>query len=107
MEPMLAEFRAVAEGLAFRRRGVPVVSNVTGELADPVLWLRRGIGCGHVRETVRFADGVRALRRAGAATFFELGPDAVLAALGAECLATGTGAFVPSLRRDADDGRRW
>ena len=103
MDPMLGEFRAVAEGLSFARPRIPLVSNVTGELADPGLVARPGYWVDHVRAAVRFADGVRALRRAGAATFFELGPDAVLSALGADCLEEGEGVFVPSLRRDADD----
>ncbi|MFI0374029.1 type I polyketide synthase [Actinomadura sp. 1N219] len=96
MDPMLDEFRQVVERLEYRPPEIPVVSNLTGALADQGsgdYWVR------HVREAVRFADGVRFLESAGTATFVELGPDAVLSALGREC-AGGDAAFVPLLRRD-------
>ncbi|MFI5833581.1 type I polyketide synthase [Micromonospora sp. NPDC051300] len=86
MEPVLARFRAVLERLMFAAPTLPVVSNVTGELADPDeirtadYWVR------HVREAVRHADGVHALRAAGADTFLELGPRAVLTPLTADIL---------------------
>ncbi|MBX7268175.1 SDR family NAD(P)-dependent oxidoreductase [Micromonospora sp. Llam7] len=81
MEPMLAEFRAVAEELDYHEPVIPVVSNLTGapvdsaEFRTPDYWVR------HIRQTVRFGDGVAWLYGHGVDTIVELGPDDVLTAL--------------------------
>jgi candicidin polyketide synthase FscB len=86
MEPMIEEFEAVVAGLAFAPPRIPIVSNVSGEiageeLAQPAYWVRQ------VRSPVRFADGIGALERAGARRFVEVGPDAVLTALARQSLS--------------------
>ncbi|MFF4355202.1 SDR family NAD(P)-dependent oxidoreductase, partial [Streptomyces sp. NPDC001530] len=78
--------------------------NVTGELAQelgsPEYWVR------HVREAVRFADGIRTLVDRGVSTFIELGPDAALSPMGAECLGDDEDvAFASLLRRGRDEER--
>ncbi|AMB20393.1 type I polyketide synthase [Streptomyces sp. Mg1] len=100
MDGMLDEFRAVVAGLSFEAPRIPLVSNLTGalvadEMGSAEFWVR------HVREAVRFLDGVRALEAAGVTTYVELGPDGVLSAMAHGCLTdtTGSVAFLPVLRK--------
>ncbi|MEU6129215.1 SDR family NAD(P)-dependent oxidoreductase [Saccharopolyspora sp. NPDC047091] len=86
MAGMLDEFAAVLGTVTFRRPRLPVISNVTGELADERMsavdyWLE------HVLGAVRFADGVRTARELGARTFVEVGPGAALTVQARACLA--------------------
>ncbi|MFF5563628.1 SDR family NAD(P)-dependent oxidoreductase [Streptomyces sp. NPDC012623] len=104
MEPMLAEFARIAEGLRFAPPALAIVSNLTGalatteELTSPAYWVR------HVREAVRFGDGIRTLEAEGVRTFLELGPDAVLSTMGTHCLTDPErSALVPLLRRDREE----
>ncbi|MEU3351876.1 SDR family NAD(P)-dependent oxidoreductase [Streptomyces sp. NPDC037389] len=101
MDPMLEDFRRAIEGLSFQAPTIPLISNVTGEVAAAELVATPGYWVRHVREAVRFADGVRALSEAGATAFFELGPDGVLTALAQHTLDPDKDLLsVPALRKD-------
>ncbi|WP_405652503.1 type I polyketide synthase [Streptomyces sp. RK9] len=102
MDPALDDFRKVAQGLSYETPKLPVVSNVTGELAgadqlkDPEYWVR------HIREAVRFHDGLTALTGFGATTLLELGPDAVLTAMAHDTVTdpAAQAGLVATLRKD-------
>ncbi|MGW3407440.1 acyltransferase domain-containing protein, partial [Streptomyces zhihengii] len=102
MEPVLEEFGRVLNGLTFHPARVPVVSNLTGAIAEPGLmqdpdyWLRQ------IRQAVRFADGVTALDAMGVTRYLELGPDGVLSGM-AQDTTVADAAFVPVLRKDRDE----
>ncbi|MER5898219.1 SDR family NAD(P)-dependent oxidoreductase, partial [Streptomyces sp. NPDC001876] len=101
MEPMLDEFATVLAGLTFRPAEIPVVSNLTGAVAEPGVMQRPEYWLNQVRQAVRFTDGVTALEAMGVTRYVELGPDGVLSGMAQE---TVTGAeFVPVLRKDRDE----
>ncbi|MFJ9785949.1 type I polyketide synthase [Amycolatopsis sp. NPDC101161] len=97
MEPMLAEFAAVAGGLTYHQPRIPIVA--AGDVATPEYWVR------HAREAVRFADGVRTLVADGVTRFVELGPDAVLAALVPDCAGSAEVSVGSLLRKGHDEER--
>ncbi|MFF4523119.1 type I polyketide synthase [Streptomyces bluensis] len=89
MEPALDPFRAAVAELSFAEPTLPVVSNVTGRLAEPGELTTPDYWVRHLRETVRFADGVRTLAEHGVGAWLEVGPGGVLAALAQENLPPG------------------
>jgi malonyl CoA-acyl carrier protein transacylase/acyl carrier protein len=107
MDPALAPFREVAASLPYAAPATRIVSMTTGALAGadvvatPEHWVR------HVREPVRFLDGVRAMAGEGVSVLLELGPDAVLSTLAETALADRYPATVccPASRRDQPESR--
>jgi acyl transferase domain-containing protein/acyl carrier protein len=78
MNPMLEKFHEALTRIPFKKPQIPYISTLTGhwisveEAVDPVYWTR------HLRETVRFAQGMTVLLKEEPAIFLELGPGRVL-----------------------------
>ncbi|MCB2198612.1 aminotransferase class III-fold pyridoxal phosphate-dependent enzyme [bacterium] len=107
MEPMLDTFRDKIAAIHFQSPNLPLVSNLTGEvagaeIATPDYWVRQ------VRETVRFQAGVETLLNQGFNLFLELGPRPVLCQLGrqtADAVGSECG-WIPTLVPASDDSKR-
>jgi acyl transferase domain-containing protein/acyl carrier protein len=81
MDPMLEPFTAQVRTVALNPPQVPCISNVSGtwltaeEATDPVYWAK------HLRQTVRFAEGVGQLMKEPDYVLLEIGPGRMLTTL--------------------------
>nr|WP_279499204.1 acyltransferase domain-containing protein [Actinomadura rubrisoli] len=101
MDPILACFQRTVAEVAAGVPLIPLVSNLTGEIAtvdelrSPAHW------AGLVRGTVRFGAGVETLLRLGTGRFLELSPrPTLLQAIGETAGRRRTPALIPALRPD-------
>jgi acyl transferase domain-containing protein len=104
MDPILAEFERIADQLSYAAPRIPVVSTVTGRLAEsgdlttPNYWARE------LRSPVRFRDAVSTLEGEGVQTFLEIGAGDSLTAMTHENLTVTADAF-PVMRREYGEPR--
>ena len=81
MEPVLEEFAREIEKIEINTSSVPVISNLTGkpvngdEICKPEYWVN------HLRNTVRFADGIETILGNDDAVLIEVGPGRALCSL--------------------------
>lgn len=81
MEPMLAEFTQAVSRISLGEPQIPYISNVTGtwitpeQTTDPRYWAQ------HLRQAVRFADGVALLAKNPNQILLEVGPGTTLRTL--------------------------
>jgi phthiocerol/phenolphthiocerol synthesis type-I polyketide synthase E len=94
VEPILHPLRDFLETIELRPPQIPFISNLTGiwirpdEATDPGYWVR------HLRNTVRFSDGVVELCRVPNRVLLEVGPGHTLATLTRAQLPANSGAVV-------------
>ena len=81
MEPILKKYENIVRQVRLNKPQIPYISNVTGnwmtgnDAVEPAYWVR------HMQETVRFADGIKALAKTPGPVFVEIGPGHDLDAL--------------------------
>jgi acyl transferase domain-containing protein/surfactin synthase thioesterase subunit/acyl carrier protein len=102
-EPILDDLERVAGEIKHNAPKLPLISNLTGEVMsaapNKAYWRR------HLREAVRFGDGMDALAGLELRTFLEIGPHPVLLPLAQVCLG-GKGksaVWIATLNRQKSD----
>jgi thioester reductase-like protein len=83
MQPILDEFAAVAHKIQYYTPRIPIISNVSGTAAKELntdYWVQ------HIRQPVRFQQGMQALYDAGSRVFLEIGPKPTLSGMGKRIL---------------------
>ncbi len=110
MDPIVEPFKRYAASFTFNPARTRLVSNVSGtlvgedELLDAAYWAK------HIRQPVRFAQGILALRKLGCDILLEIGPHPVLTSMGQRCQYDGADgespkepSWIGSLRQQKDD----
>jgi malonyl CoA-acyl carrier protein transacylase len=103
MEPIPSRFRAELERVVLRPPAIRCLSSVTGtwltdaDATDPDYWVR------HLRETVRFSDGLMLLADGMPRMLVEVGPGRALTRLARRAFESGAApTIVPSMRDEND-----
>lgn len=99
MEPMLDDFRTVAQSITYHAPRITLISNVSGNVAGDEI-LSADYWVNHVRAAVRFADGINRVFDKGANVLIEVGPHPTLLGLAA---VISDALMLPSLRRGEND----
>ena len=106
MKPMLGDFRQVAETVTYHLPQIPLVSNVTAQLAGEVItspeyWIE------HIIQPVQFADSFEFLLNKEIDIFLEIGAKPILASIGATISANKEQSplLLPSLSNKQPDGQ--
>jgi acyl transferase domain-containing protein/NADPH:quinone reductase-like Zn-dependent oxidoreductase len=103
MDPILDAFENELLSVRFNIPQVRLISNLTGRLADPAHISKARYWRDHIRNPVRFSEGMAALRELKCDAIIEIGPTPTLTALGQQCLGSEAATWCTSLRRGRDD----
>ena len=103
MEPILPDFRQVAESISYQLPTIDIVSNLTGEVIERLTaehWVS------HVRQPVRFSQSMETLKSQSVLTFLECGPRPTLLTLAQMTLGDPNLSWLASLHPKQQTDRR-
>jgi acyl transferase domain-containing protein len=103
VDPILDDFEREAASVRFSAPRLRLVSNLTGQLAEPGLVTSAGYWRRHVREPVRFGDGLRALAALKPDVLLEVGPHPTLISFARTTFGEAAPLLVPSLKKGCED----
>ena len=102
MQPMLDNFRQVAESINYKEPQITLISNVTGrvivkDIATAQYWVD------HVIAPVQFIEGIKELKEQECNVFLEIGAKPILLGMGRNILDSSESSCLPSLRKRKSD----
>jgi acyl transferase domain-containing protein/acyl carrier protein len=106
MEPMLNDYERVLGEIEFRRPQLPYLSNVTGTWITDAQAMDRRYYLDHIRQAVRFVDGITQLAVEENVLFIELGAGGVLTAFAkqqSQARTIPSISLVRHIKKDIDD----
>ena len=102
MDPVIEPFTGLLQKTKFREPAIPYVSNVTAQWITAADATNPNYWAAHVRQTVRFADGVGELLKDPQNILLEAGPGQTLGALARQHPARGHAQMVASTLASKD-----
>lgn len=101
MDSILDEFESFAQKIKYSNPQIPLISNVTGEVATQPINAKYWRD--HIRAEVKFSAGMQSLANLGIDSFIEIGPAPVLLGMGKRCLSDSKASWLPSLKQNQDN----
>lgn len=103
VDPVLDAFESEAARVRFGALRTRLISNLSGRVADAAEVTRPGYWRRHVREAVRFGDGLSTLAGLSPDCVIEIGPHPTLIGFAGAVFGNAAPVLIPSLRKGRDD----
>ena len=103
VDPILDAFEREAASVHYSPPRVRLISNLTGLLADAAALTRPGYWRRHVREAVRFGEGLKSLAALSPDCIIEIGPHPTLIGFASAVFGNTSPMLIPSLRKGRSD----